>query len=530
MTKPDATAHAMRDPEPKAAGPQTQAAGTSVASAPGASAGAVANAFGTGLQAPETPSGLAVIRLDALDREFLPAALELLETPPSPIRVAAIWVICAGLVVALAWSYFGKLDIHAVAQGRIQPSGRSKVVQPLEPGKHSQYRGGKRQPRQGWRRADRARPHRDRRRPRRAGPRVRMASRAEAARRRWPAAAARANLGLCRQFRSLRHLARQSAGAKKAVLAADLAQLASTRARLTAQLAERSATRERLAQSIVTRERLIALAKERVDMRETLKEQGSLSRAMVIESLQQYETQISQLVGEKGQLIETEAQLKTLETKIEEAKNQFIADQSQKLAEAERKADRLTQELIKAKTKNDRATLKAPIEGVVQQLMVTTVGQVVSSGQSLMTIVPTGGPIEIEALIQNQDIGFVEPGQDVIIKVESFPFTRYGTIDGKVLRVSHDAVDEREAMGMSDPNTAARQQGSATASAPARSQSLVFPATINLAKRSMNIDGKEIALTAGMAVTVEVLTGQRRAIDYVLSPLREVASRTAHER
>ena len=83
---------------------------------------------------------------------------------------------------------------------------------------------------------------------------------------------------------------------------------------------------------------------------------------------------------------------------------------------------------------------------------------------------------------------------------------------------------------MSDPNTAARQQGSATASAPARSQSLVFPATINLAKRSMNIDGKEIALTAGMAVTVEVLTGQRRAIDYVLSPLREVASRTAHER
>ena len=86
-------------------------------------------------------------------------------------------------------------------------------------------------------------------------------------------------------------------------------------------------------------------------MRETLKEQGSLSRAMVIESLQQYETQISQLVGEKGQLIETEAQLKTVETKIEEAKNQFIADQSQKLAEAERKADRLTQELIKAKTK-----------------------------------------------------------------------------------------------------------------------------------------------------------------------------------
>ena len=529
MTKPDANAHAMRDPEPKAAGPQTQAAGTSVASAPGASAGAVANAFGTGLQAPETPSGLAVIRLDALDREFLPAALELLETPPSPIRVAAIWVICAGLVVALAWSYFGKLDIHAVAQGRIQPSGRSKVVQPLEPGKilsiavenGSRVRAGdvliELDPTESG--ADRDAQARDL-----------ESARAEAARRKVAVAAARGANFDAPPIPFTSEISETIRRREESVMAADLAQLASTRAGLMAQLAERDATRERLSQSIVTRERLIALAKERVNMRETLKEQGSLSRAMVIELLQQYETQISQLVGEKGQLIETEAQLKTVETKIEEAKNQFIADQSQKLAEAERKADRLTQELIKAKTKNDRATLKAPIDGVVQQLMVTTVGQVVSSGQSLMTIVPTGGPIEIEALIQNQDIGFVEAGQDVIIKVELFPFTRYGTIDGKVLRVSHDAVDEREAMGMSDPNTAARQQGSATASAPARSQSLVFPATINLAKRSMNIDGKEIALTAGMAVTVEVLTGQRRAIDYVLSPLREVASRTAHER
>jgi hypothetical protein len=73
--------------------------------------------------------------LDPRDREFLLASMELVETPPSPILVAGLWMICAVVAVGLIWSYFGRLDIHAIAQGRIQPSGRSKVVQPLEPGK-----------------------------------------------------------------------------------------------------------------------------------------------------------------------------------------------------------------------------------------------------------------------------------------------------------------------------------------------------------------------------------------------------------
>ena len=100
----------------------------------------------SGAPAPETlrvppsqvPSGAVATRkppLSPVDREFLPAALELVETPSSPITVALIWCICLGFASALAWSYFGHLDIHAVAQGKIQPSGRSKIVQSLEPGR-----------------------------------------------------------------------------------------------------------------------------------------------------------------------------------------------------------------------------------------------------------------------------------------------------------------------------------------------------------------------------------------------------------
>ena len=120
-------------------------------------------------------------------------------------------------------------------------------------------------------------------------------------------------------------------------------------------------------------------------------------------------------------------------------------------------------------------------------------------------------------------------GQQAVVKVDAFPFTRYGTIAGTVARVSSDAVDERDATELSDAANAARPQGAAPGS-PAKTQNLVFPATIRLAQRFIQIDGKQVALMPGMAVSVEIKTGRRRAIDYLLSPLREVASQAARER
>jgi hemolysin D len=263
-------------------------------------------------------------------------------------------------------------------------------------------------------------------------------------------------------------------------------------------------------------------------MRESLNQSKAASRAQVIETLQQYEAQLTAQAGEKGQLVENQAALITLERKLEEATTQFIADQTQKLADIERKADHLKGELVKAATKHERTRLIAPIAGTVQQLAVTTLGQVVSSGQQLMTIVPRGAPIEIEALIQNKDIGFVEAGQKAVVKVESFPFTRYGTVEGTVIKVSRDAVDDREANALSDPKASARPQS--ISSDVARTQNLIFPATIALSKTDITVDGKDIPLSPGMAVTAEVLTGKRRALDYILSPLREVASASGHER
>jgi hemolysin D len=468
------------------------------------------------------------VQLTATDREFLPASLEILVTPPSPIARALLLTICGLFFLALAWSYFGWIDIYAVAPGKFQPIGGSKVLQPLEPGivtaiyvkNGSHVNAGDvllaLDPTETA--ADREAQAHDL-----------EAATAETARRRVAIAAARTDALEPPPIAFAANISEPVRHREEGVLVADLAQLRSTIASLKAQLAEKEATKDRLTTTIAAREKLIALAKERVAMRQRLDNMGSGSRAQTIESLEQLATQITTDTGDRGQLIETDAAMRSLERKSQEAVAQFVADQSQKLAAVEQKRDHLEQELIKAQSKANRTELKAPIAGTVQQLAVSSLGQVVASGQSLLTIVPLGGSIEVQAMIANQDIGFVEVGQPAVIKVDAFPFTRYGTINGVVERVSRDAVDQRDATVLSDAANAAKTQSS-TPSSPAKTQDLVFPATIQVTRRVIDIDGKEVALIPGMGVSVEIKTGRRRAIDYLLSPLREITSRAGSER
>jgi len=464
----------------------------------------------------------------AQDREFLPAALEILETPPSVVSVAFIWLICAVVAAAIGWAYFGKLDVYAVAQGKIQPIGRSKVVQPLEPGKiHAVLVDNGAAVREGDvlieldptdTSADKEKLTQD----------LESVS-AEASRRRAAIDAAsqdKPSVPTVDFPPGTSDFMRQR---EQGALAADIAQLAAGRQSLEAQLAQQAATESKLRASIAEREKLLTLSQERIDMRETLSTRGAGSRALVIEALTQFQTEKTAQASEEGQLRETVAAMETTRRKFSEVVAQFVADQTQKLVEAERKRDQIQQDLIKAKNKSERMRLRAPISGTVQQLAITTVGQVVTGGQTLMTVVPYDAPLEIETMVQNKDVGFVQVGQAAIVKVDAFPFTRYGTIDGIVTKVSSDAVDMRDAPNLSDASASVKAQGMSPNS-PTNRPELVFPATIKLAQRSIEVNGQPVMLSPGMTVAVEIKTGARRVIDYVLSPLREVVSQTAHER
>ena len=180
------------------------------------------------------------------------------------------------------------------------------------------------------------------------------------------------------------------------------------------------------------------------------------------------------------------------------------------MTEAERKAAGLAADLSKAEQRTKLQQLTAPVSGIVQQLAVHTVGGVVTPAQSLMVIVPNDSSLEIEAMVSNHDVGFVHAGDEVEIKVDTFDFTRYGLLHGRVLSISSDAI-VRDA---SADKASDKQPGSNAASSEPKGQELTYAARISVDRTQMQVEDKKVNLSPGMAVTAEIKTGSRLIIGY----------------
>jgi hemolysin D len=170
--------------------------------------------------------------------------------------------------------------------------------------------------------------------------------------------------------------------------------------------------------------------------------------------------------------------------------------------------------------------LTSPIDGTVQQLAVHTIGGVVTPAQALLVLVPSDSHLEVEAMLLNRDIGFIHPGNEVQIKVDTFPFTRYGLIRGRVLSVSQDAITRDKPVD----KAADKVPGAESTSSEPKGQELVYSARISLDRTQMQVDENLVNLSAGMAVTVEIKTGARAVITYLLSPLLRYKQESLRER
>lgn len=481
-------------------------------------------------QTPSPPPRSGPIRVGGRDREFLPAALEILDTPAAPQPIALMLTLCAFFVAALAWSFFGRLDVHAVAQGKIEASGRSKVIQPFDAGKVLRLAVENGQRVKAGDLLVEFDPT-DAQADERAIADALLALRAEMVRRRVGVAAASADSAIDVATRiawegEIPGVVRQR---EEAVLAADLRQITETLGNLDRQIAQRRASRERLTAGIGYELKLIDTLTERVTIRDTLVRRDAGPRINLIDAQETLERAQSQLASDQGQLAETDAAIDELASQKTRAVSQFVADYEGKRADAERKADDLAQQLAKARAKLERTRLLAPNDGTVQQLAVTTVGQVAMPGQQLMVLVPTEGDLQVEVYMSNVDIGFVAVGQEAAIKVDAFTFTRYGTLHGRVIRIATDAVDEQDARRV-QANATSLTNAANTNPPTGQQQNFVFPVTLALEERAMRIDNAVIPLTPGMTVTAEVKTESRRVIDYLFSPLARVASEALKER
>jgi hemolysin D len=468
-------------------------------------------------------------RISGRDREFLPAALEILETPAAPGKVALMLALCALFAAALCWSVLGHLDVHAVASGKVVTAGYSKTIQAFDQAKVAvlNVKNGTRV------KAGDVLVEFD---PSDAITDVKTyteamnAAAVEIDRRAAAVAAAKAfpaqPLLPVKELKFSDAIDPRITAREQAILSADLQQLADQLSNLDLQIDQKVATRERLNMSIAFQTELIETLQNRVNMRTESLRLAVGTKVNLYDALESLDKSRSALASDKGQLIETKAAVNELASRKTRAISDFIAENTSKLADAERRRLQSSQQLAKSQIKLDRTKLVAPIDGTVQQLSITTLGQVVSPAQQLMVVVPSSGLLHVEAFVSNIDIGFVKVGQEATIKVDAFPFTRYGTIKATVTEIAREAIDEQEAKRR-EANVAS---SSAASPAPSQQQSFVFPITLTLEAQSLSIDGHAFPLAPGMTVTAEIRTESRRAIDYFLSPLRRTVSQSLHER
>jgi len=453
---------------------------------------------------------------------FLPAALEIVETPPSPIGRAIELIIIALFCAALLWSWWGTIDIVSSATGKIVPSGSSKVIQPFETGvvrsilvQDGQAVG--------------------------AGDvLIELDSTVNAAERdhlRSDLLAERLNIARLRAalaggndpvaaFTPPADADPTLIGAQRQLLLNQVSEHRARTAALDHQQAQKEAEVVTTAATIRKLEMLIPVIQPRVDIRKALMDKDLGSKLTYYETLQQLIEEQNELSVQKSHLHESEAASAAIRETRSQAEAEYRRALSDELAKSEQKANGLSQDLIKAEQRTRLQQLKAPVDGIVQQLAIHTIGGVVTPAQSLLVIVPSDSRLEIEALVSNRDIGFVHAGQDAEIKVDTFNFTRYGLLHGRVLGVSQDAIirDRRQDRGDD------RAAGTTNDTSEPKGQELDYSARISLDRSQMQIDDRLVSLSPGMAVTVEVKTGSRRILSYLLSPLLRYRQESLRER
>lgn len=433
--------------------------------------------------------------------EFLPAVLEIQDAPPSPIGRAILWTIMTFITVSVVWASVGRIDIVATAQGKIIPSGYSKVIQPYETGVIAsiQVQDGQLvhkgdvlielDPTQNQ--ADRDRAFNEYR-----------AARVEAAR--LQALVGGSAILVAPTDGDPHYIQLQQQ------LLRD--QLAEYQARVDAAqhvIAQRQAAVEVTAENIRRLEATVPMETERAGAFKRLMERDAVTKLDYLQAEGQRIDKLQELAGQQHKIRQDQAALAEAEKNRRALVSEFQQAKQAELSAIDTKAASLSQEVTKAGQKTELQRLLSPIDGVVQQLAVHTVGGVVTPAQPLLIVVPQDHPVEVEAQLENKDVGFVKEGQSAEIKVETFPFTLYGTVPGTVLTVSDDAVPIDK---------------------DKRSDGLVFVTRVSLARGTIPVEDKVVNLSPGMAVTVEIKTGRRRVIEYLLSPVLKSLQESLRER
>ena len=424
--------------------------------------------------------------------EFLPSAEEIIESPAVPFGKVVIYLVTLLLIVSLAWSYLGQIDIIVSAPGKISTEGSTKIIQPAVSGvvKNIHVHEG-----QVVRQGD-------------------MLVQLDTQSSENDVATLEKSLAMAKLERDILAKLAVGASADDAINTAhlpddlkdNLRQFARSRA------ANTQSQQNLLQQSITSTQQqftfsqqsqqnatstLQKLKQQEQGINEKLKnanvfERSSL-RSELVSLQQRISTAESSLISQNQQVANSRSAISEAQQKLQSVRTDQQANAYNTIVAQNKRIVELENNLAKAKQLQEQATIKAPVSGTILSLVTKTIGGVVNAGERIAQIVPEKAPLYVDATLQNQDVGFVKIGQRVVVKVATYPFQRYGYLEGTIETVSPDAVSDEQ-------------------------QGLIYRTKVKLSN-SKSSKQNSLKLLPGMSVSAEITTGKRRIIEFFLDPL-----------
>ncbi len=463
-------------------------------------------------------SGSKVLLRNRGDYQFLPSVLELTETPNSPTNVILMILICVFFALALLWSYFSFTDIITIAYGKVLPVNRVNIVQALETAriakvlvKNGQFvRSGETlfilDSREVSKELE-------------ALKLQKFTFEKEAVRR---TAVNKYTIDFNDQSKSVecvglayenvcfREMEFYKESVNKIIVLRNFSK---------SQKEQKISEKNKFLNMVASTNDLLEVLQERIGVFSNLYDNKTGNLVGLLQAREGYQTQYINLLNYRGQVEEADKNIQLITADYDKNIEAIVAENNEKLQDLYKKINELQMSINKDEIKIQNNTIKSTTDGFITGMTIFSDEQIVLAGQELARVVPDNTEFVVQAYVENREGGFVHEGQDAAIKVDMFPFTKYGMISAEITRVSKDSFD------LSDLENKSRfPQRSIDSSLPGGSEvhkNLVFPIDLKISSLTSN-NGTDIPLSVGMTVSVEIKTGSRRLIEYFLSSLLEL--------
>ena len=429
--------------------------------------------------------------------DFKPILAEIEERPTNPLGVYFLWTIISLMIVVLLGLFLVKIDVVIAARGKIIPVGDVKVIQPLETGvitkihvKEGDY------VKEGAILLE-------------IDPSV---DTSDLVGKEKNLNNSRLSLERINSVLAEKEFSPVGKDNSSEIVKAQITQYKAQRDVYTSTLKEKEkeylenqSALISLKEEIATINKMLAITLEDEKRQKSLVEIGTLADNRYRDKVKERMNLERERNSKEGQVKQLETKLNRIKDEIQTFKSNFREKLLSDYSTNKQERNTLEAEVNSLRFKQDKRFITAPVSGYIHLLPVKTIGGVVTTAQPIVGIVPEGTPLEVNAIVMNKDVGYVKEGQRCVIKVDTFDFQKYGTIEGKVEGVNPYSMEEKE-------NKERNKE--------AENESGGYPIRVKmLAEILKTKNGDTYKIKPGMSVTAEVNVGKRRVIEFFLFPI-----------